>query len=115
LVDGNNGNGSDNNDSSSDNLGDEKAQDHNSTRSNRATKHDNGDGSGGNGSEKLCLIRLRNVVPRSVNTATATRTVTTPFAKLDEKAQDITQPVPTGIDILLKGLLKKRTDSYLDA
>jgi hypothetical protein len=28
------------------------AQDHNTTRSNRATKHDKGDGSGGNGSEK---------------------------------------------------------------
>ena len=41
--------------------------------------------------KKLCLIRLRNVVPRSVNTATATRTVTTPFAKLDEKAQDTTR------------------------
>jgi hypothetical protein len=38
--------------------------------------------------KKLCLIHLRNFVPRSVNTATATRTVTTPFAKLDEKAQD---------------------------
>jgi hypothetical protein len=35
-----------------DDSGDEKAQDHNTTRSNRATKHDKGDGNGGNGSDK---------------------------------------------------------------
>ena len=35
-----------------DDSGNDKAQDHNTTRSNRATKHDKGDGSGGNGSEK---------------------------------------------------------------
>jgi hypothetical protein len=40
------------------------AQDHNTTRSNRATKHDKGDGSGGNGSEKTVFDPPQKLRPK---------------------------------------------------